>query len=113
MLLRESTRMKLNFRLVLLIAATIFGIIFSLPSLTQSERGAKVTLGLDLQGGLHMLLGVKTEEAVTSQLKSIASGMSRFAENNDIMIDGLSATDDTVTFELLDDDDAVLLDELF
>ncbi|MGZ5207874.1 MAG: protein translocase subunit SecD, partial [Sulfuricurvum sp.] len=60
--------MKLNFRLVLLIIATVFGILFSLPSLTQSDRGAKVTLGLDLQGGLHMLLGVKTEEAVTSQL---------------------------------------------
>ncbi len=102
--------MKLNFRLVLLIAATIFGILFSLPSLTQSERGAKVTLGLDLQGGLHMLLGVKTEEAVASQLKSTASGISRFAERNDIMIEGLTATKNTVTFELLDNDDAVLLD---
>jgi len=113
MLLRESTRMKLNFRLVLLITATIFGILFSLPSLTQSERGAKVTLGLDLQCGLHMLLGVKTEEAVTSQLKSIASGISRFAEHNDIMIDGLNASSDTVTFELLDNDDAVLFDGYF
>ncbi|MDD2829180.1 MAG: protein translocase subunit SecD [Sulfuricurvum sp.] len=102
--------MKLNFRLVLLIAATIFGIVFSLPSLTQSERGAKVTLGLDLQGGLHMLLGVKTEEAVASQLKSVASGINRFAERNDIVIDSLSATSDMVTFELLDNDDAVALD---
>ncbi|HEX5711157.1 MAG TPA: protein translocase subunit SecD [Sulfuricurvum sp.] len=103
--------MKLNFRLVLLIAATVFGIIFSLPSLTQSERGAKVTLGLDLQGGLHMLLGVKTEEAVTSQLKSIASGINHFTENKDILIDGLSANESTVTFGLLDEDDAVVLDE--
>lgn len=103
--------MKLNYRVVLLIIATVFGILFSLPSLTQSEHGAKVTLGLDLQGGLHMLLGVKTEEAVTSQLKSIASGINRFAEHNDMVIDGLSATDSVVTFELLDEDDAVVLDE--
>lgn len=108
---QESTRMKFNFRLVLLIAATIFGIIFSLPSLTQSERGAKVTLGLDLQGGLHMLLGVKTEEAVTSQLKAIASGVNRFAERNDMVIDGLNANESTVMFELLDEDDALVLDE--
>lgn len=105
--------MKLNFRVVLLIVATIFGILFSLPSLTQSDRGAKVTLGLDLQGGLHMLLGVKTEEAITSQLKSIASGISRFAENNDIVIDGLNVSNNTVTFELLDQDDALALDQYF
>jgi len=108
--LRESTRMKLNFRLVLLIIATLFGIVFSLPSLTQSSTGAKVTLGLDLQGGLHMLLGVKTEEAVTSQLKSTASGIARFAEHNDMIIDGLNADDGVVTFELLDNDDATLMD---
>ena len=108
---QESTRMKLNYRVVLLIFATIFGLAFSLPSLTQSKSGAKVTLGLDLQGGLHMLLGVKTEEAVTSQLKSIASGIKHFTEHNDILIDGLSASNNAVTFELLDEDDAVVMDE--
>ncbi|MDP1783867.1 MAG: protein translocase subunit SecD, partial [Sulfuricurvum sp.] len=103
--------MKLNYRVVLLIFATIFGLVFSLPSFTQSQSGAKITLGLDLQGGLHMLLGVKTEEALTSQLKSIASGINHFTEHNDILVDGLSATKTTVTFELLDEDDAVVLDE--
>jgi preprotein translocase subunit SecD len=103
--------MKLNFRLVLLIIATVFGIIFSLPSLTQSERGAKVTLGLDLQGGLHMVLGVKLDEAVTSQLKSVASGIGRYAESNDIVVDGLIANSHSVTFELLDEHEATKLDE--
>ena len=111
MLWQESTRMKLNYRVVLLIFATIFGLLFSIPSLTQSQSGAKITLGLDLQGGLHMLLGVKTEEALTSQLKSIASGIKHFTEHNDILLDGLSASNNTVTFELLDEDDAVAMDE--
>ena len=111
MLWQESTRMKLNYRVVLLIFATIFGLLFSIPSLTQSQSGAKVTLGLDLQGGLHMLLGVKTNEALTSQLKSIASGIKHFTEHSDILIDGLSASSDTVAFELLDEDDAVAMDE--
>jgi preprotein translocase subunit SecD len=52
--------MKLNYRIVIFALAIIFGVAFSIPSLTQSEGGKKVTLGLDLQGGLHMLLGVKT-----------------------------------------------------
>ncbi len=102
--------MKLNFRIVLLIAATIFGIVFSIPSLTQSQHGAKVTLGLDLQGGLHLLLGVKTEEAVTSQLKSMASALKHFAEHNDILLDGISAEEGAVTFELMDADDAAAVD---
>ncbi|MBD3798426.1 MAG: protein translocase subunit SecD [Epsilonproteobacteria bacterium] len=70
--------MKLNYRVIILIAATIFGLIFSIPSFTQSSEGKKITLGLDLQGGLHMLLGVKTEEAVNSQIKAYASGIKHF-----------------------------------
>ena len=108
--LRESTRMKLNFRVVLLIAAAVFGIIFSIPSLTQSQHGAKVTLGLDLQGGLHLLLGVKTEEAVNSQLKSVASGIKNFTEKNDILIDGLSVEEGTVVFSALDAEDKAKID---
>ncbi|MGA9045619.1 protein translocase subunit SecD [Sulfuricurvum sp.] len=103
--------MKLNYRVVLLIIATVFGLVFSIPSFTQSSEGKKITLGLDLQGGLHMLLGVKTEEAVNSQIKSIASGIKHFTERNDILIEGLSAGEDKVVFELLDSDDATVMDE--
>ncbi len=111
MRLQESTRMKLNYRVVILIIATVFGLVFSIPSFTQSNEGKKITLGLDLQGGLHMLLGVKTEEAVNSQIKSIASGIKHFTERNDILIEGLSAEEDKVVFELLDGDDAKVMDE--
>jgi len=110
MRLPESTRMKLNYRIVLLIIATVFGLVFSIPSFTQSNEGKKITLGLDLQGGLHMLLGVKTDEAVSSQLKAVASGLKHYAEHNDILIDAISAQDDKVTFELMDADDATAID---
>lgn len=103
--------MKFNYRVVLLIIATVFGLVFSIPSFTQSSEGKKITLGLDLQGGLHMLLGVKTEEAVNSQIKSIASGIKHFSESHDILIEGLSVHDDKVMFELLDSDDATVMDE--
>lgn len=103
--------MKLNYRVVLLILATVFGLMFSLPTFNQNIEGKKITLGLDLQGGLHMLLGVKTDEAVNSQLKSIASSIKHFAEHNDILVEGISVADDKVVFELLDPDDATTMDE--
>ena len=105
-------RMKLNFRLVILILAIGFGVFFSMPSLLQTEKGAKITLGLDLQGGLHMLLGVKTEEAVGSRMKSIAASVKHFTDHNDILLDTLSASEDEVKFAILDPDDAVAINEM-
>jgi len=97
--------MKLNYRIVIFALAIVFGIVFSIPSLLQTEGGKKITLGLDLQGGLHMLLGVKTEEAVKSRIKSTAASIKHFAERNDILIDGLTFDDSSVKFEVLDGDE--------
>ncbi len=60
----------------------------------QSERGAKINLGLDLQGGLYMLLGVDNEEAVKSKIKSIASSLSYSFNKENILNDGLNIHDD-------------------
>lgn len=107
MQLHESMRMKLNYRVVIFLVALIFGVVFSIPSLTQSDKGAKITLGLDLQGGLHMLLSVKTEEAVKARYKSIAASVKYFTQKNDIILepDSLSMSDEGVSFSLLDEDD--------
>ena len=96
----------LNFRLVLFAFALIFGIVFSIPSLTQSESGKKITLGLDLQGGLHMLLGIKSDVAIESRIKSIAASVKYLFDDEEIIFDDLRIVDgDKVTFELLDGDD--------
>ncbi len=105
--------MKLNYRIVIFAFAIVFGIVFSIPSLTQSETGKKITLGLDLQGGLHMLLGVKTEEAIQSRMKSIAASIKHFAERNDILIDGLTFDESSVKFEILDSDEISKFDDFF
>lgn len=103
--------MKLNYRIVIFAIAITFGIFFSIPSLLQTEQGKKITLGLDLQGGLHMLLGVKTEEAVASRLKSMAASVKHFTVRNDILIDGLAFNEESVQFEVLDSDDTLAIDE--
>ncbi len=101
--------MKLNYRIVIFVLALAFGIVFSMPSLLQTQSGKKITLGLDLQGGLHMLLGVKTDEAIKSRIKSIAASIKHYAERNDILIDGLTFDDESVKFEVLDSDEVPTL----
>ncbi len=103
--------MKLNYRIVVFALAIVFGVFFSVPSLLQTDGGKKVTLGLDLQGGLHMLLGVKTEEAVKSRIKSIAASIKHFSERKDILVDSLSFDESAIRFTLLDSDDAKTIKE--
>jgi len=100
----------LNFRVILFAFALIFGVVFSIPSLTQSEQGKKITLGLDLQGGLHMLLGIKSEVAIASRIKSMAGTVKYIFDDEEIIFDELRMVDGDnhnkkITFELLDSDD--------
>jgi len=96
----------LNFRIILFIFALIFGVVFSIPSLTQSDSGKKITLGLDLQGGLHMLLGIKSDVALESRNKSMAASVRYIFDDAEIIFDGLRIVDGKqITFELLDKDD--------
>jgi len=101
----------LNYRLVIFIIATLFGVIFSIPSFTQSE-GKKISLGLDLQGGLHLLLGVQTNKAVETKIKSIAATVQYFADENDILIEDLTINPNNLSFVLLDDGEMKTLDDM-
>jgi len=85
----------LNYRVVLFIFALIFGIVFSIPSLTQSDQGKKITLGLDLQGGLHMLLGVKSDEAIKSHIKSLGASLKYLLDDEEIIFDELKIVDES------------------
>jgi len=103
----------LNYRIILFAFALIFGIVFSIPSITQSESGKKITLGLDLQGGLHMLLGIKSEIAIESRTKSMAATVKYIFDDEEIIFDDLRMVDGKqITFELLDQDDVAKSKEL-
>ncbi len=101
----------LNYRLVIFIVATILGITLSIPSMLQTGSGPKINLGLDLQGGLHMLLGVKTDEAIQSKLKSTAASIGYYTKEHRIIIDSLKAKEGVITFELIDGDETQKLEE--
>ena len=91
---------------------TIFGIVFSIPSFLQTDDGKKISLGLDLQGGLHMLLGVQTQKAVEGKIKSIAATVKYFSDNEDILIEDLTIQKDHLSFILLDSDEVGKLDTM-
>ncbi|TLD85248.1 protein translocase subunit SecD [Helicobacter sp. MIT 11-5569] len=98
-----------NTKLLFFIIATLFGIVLSIPSLFQTQ-GPKITLGLDLQGGLNLLLGVQTEEAIKTRYSSLASQINYYALDEQILLDGLSAFGDSVSFELLDSNEKAKMD---
>ena len=102
----------LNYRLVIFILVTTFGIVFSMPSFLQTDEGKKISLGLDLQGGLHMLLGVETQKAVEGKIKSIAATVKYYGDNEDILIEDLTIEEDQLSFILLDSDEAPKLDTM-
>ncbi len=103
----------LNYRLVIFLLVTIFGVMFSIPSFLQTDDGKKISLGLDLQGGLHMLLGVETQKAVEGKIKSIAATVKYFTDNEDILIEDLTIEKDYLSFILLDSDESIKLDTMF
>jgi len=102
----------LNYRLVIFLLATLFGIIFSIPSFLQTDDGKKISLGLDLQGGLHMLLGVQTQKAVESKIKSTAATISYYADDKGILIEDLTINKNNLEFVLLDDTEEENLDKM-
>ncbi len=102
----------MNFRLILFAVAILFGIVASVPTFFETEKGPKLVKGLDLQGGLHMLLGVQTEEAIKSKVKTLASSVKYFAEDEDIIIDSLKLSEEEVTFTVLDSDELPKMDKM-
>jgi preprotein translocase subunit SecD len=101
-----------NYRLVIFTLSLVFGIIFSVPSFLQLDGGKKISLGLDLQGGLHMLLGVQTDEAVVAKIKSIASAVKYYSDDESILIQDLIIERDSFSFILLDEDEIDNLDKM-
>ncbi|KGI56362.1 protein translocase subunit SecD [Campylobacter sp. MIT 97-5078] len=103
---------KINYKLFIFVAVLFFGIAFSLPSFLQSQKGAKINLGLDLQGGLYLLLGVDSEEAVKSKIKSIASALSYEINKQNIISDDIKVGDTSIEFKLYDEGDVAKIDAI-
>jgi preprotein translocase subunit SecD len=101
----------LNYRFLIFAITFIVGVVLSYPSISNSDSGKRISLGLDLQGGLHMLLGVNVDEAVVNKYKTIASSIKYFSNDEEILIEELKSSPTKVSFILLDGDESAKLDK--
>ncbi len=88
-------------RIYVAAALVVSALVILLPSLNidlpdwyKSTLGtAKIQLGLDLQGGTHLLMGVKLEEAVKTQLRRRADDLKRELKANKLDADSVAVDD--------------------
>ncbi|MEA3279741.1 MAG: protein translocase subunit SecD, partial [Thermodesulfobacteriota bacterium] len=65
---------KLSWRLILVLTVIIAAVIYVLPTIKPALwPHKKINLGLDLQGGMHLVLEVETEKAVESTMDRITN----------------------------------------
>ena len=88
-------------KFLVFLAALCFGLVCSVPSFFDT-KGPKITLGLDLQGGLQLLLGVDTDAAIAARYSSIASAIEYEAAKKQILLSPVQAQESNVQFDLID-----------
>jgi len=95
----------------LTLAILVAGIIFSLPNLlTQQQADAlpswvphdRISLGLDLQGGSHLLFQVDIDAVVRERLETAKDSLRDVLRKNNINYTALAVANDTVTAQLAD-----------
>ena len=71
---------------ILVILFMIFGAVALAYPLKE-----KIALGLDLQGGMHLVLEVKVEKAVEASLERFADDIKRDIDEEDLEVDRIKA----------------------
>ncbi len=75
----------ISWRLVLILAVFIVAFVYVIPTFNPSIwPHKKINLGLDLQGGMHLVLEVETEKAVESTIERFAQEIREMSRKEDI-----------------------------
>jgi len=94
-----------------IVAICVAGVVFSLPNLfprEQMERmpswlpNQQINLGLDLQGGSHLLLEVGVEAVVEERMESVADDIRRLLRPEKVKYRGVGTKGKTTSFTLVD-----------
>lgn len=102
-----------KWKIVLVVALTFLGVLYAVPNLLPAERQAwlqenlpswlpnkTVSLGLDLQGGSHLLLQADTSSVLTERMASLAETARSDLRKEGVAYTGLTSTRNGVTFRL-------------
>ncbi len=99
-------RKRIQGRIVLLLLATAFTGYYLIPSITRVEslpslfpgflpRAEKMNLGLDLQGGMHLVLEVQAEKAVENTIERLREEVQRLLGKENVGIASLTREGNT------------------
>jgi len=105
--------------LVLMVA--VLGIIFALPNLIGGDDGAgadflpgkQINLGLDLQGGSHLLLRVDVDAVKQERLENLGETLRRDFRLEKIRFSGLAVANETVSLQIRNPEDATKTNQIF
>ena len=76
---------NLKWRILLIIALVLGAVALAYP------LKEKIALGLDLQGGMHLVLEVKVKKAVEASLERLADDIKRDIGEEDLEVDRIKA----------------------
>lgn len=102
-----------SWRPIVVIIVLLTAVVYFLPTLQMALKGLeeptwwpkkKINLGLDLQGGMHLVLEVDTDKAVENTVQRSYEEVRGFVRKNHIRIKGLQQTDPTTIVITLRDD---------
>ena len=106
---------------LVVIFITILGVAYAAPNLLSGDEefgggilpGQKINLGLDLQGGSHLLLRVDMDVVAQERLESAAETIRQEFRGQKIRFSGLDVADDEVRVTLRKDDDNAAARQIF
>jgi len=100
---------NLSWRILLVVAVILTGLFYLVPSITTGAPSwwknvvDKIHLGLDLQGGMHLIIEVQTEKAVENGLAQSVQSMEEVFDEERIPFIGITLRKDrTIAVEFLD-----------
>jgi preprotein translocase subunit SecD len=100
-----------RWKVILVLAICVAGVVFAAPNLLPRETAERlpdwlpnqqVSLGLDLQGGSHLLLEVQSDEVVRERLQAVVDEVRIALRGERIGYRGLGTEGDAVVFTLTD-----------
>ncbi|MEM1204128.1 MAG: protein translocase subunit SecD [Acidobacteriota bacterium] len=68
----------------LLIRGLVIAVVVALAALNAYPPGETINLGLDLQGGMHLVLRVKTDDAIDAEVENTIDGLTQELEDREI-----------------------------
>jgi len=101
---------NLTWRIILVTVVILTGLFYLMPSVTiglpswWTNKVDKIHLGLDLQGGMHLITEVQTEKAIENTLNQYVQSLEEILDEHKIpFIEIVLRKDQTVAVEFLDD----------